>query len=170
MQKKKILAVLFSLSVIVIALVGYELYLADPLSSYTSITLTPWCYPPNSVKFDNTSYYIVFFYIEKSVDGKSSMYVPSDPFFQVTTEQTLVINSNQSFAATQGAKYIFEGLQIVVGNVNVTSHQLILYVKSTVSSSEPIISPLTTPSISPLPTTYQSSPVPVSSTPPYIVK
>jgi hypothetical protein len=170
MQKKKIIAVLFSLSVIAMAVVGIEFFLAGSLSSYTEITLTPWCYPPNSIKFDNNSYYIIFFLVGKSVGGVPSINAPSDPFFQVTTEQTLIINQNQSFPAIQGAKYSFEGHQVVVGSVNVTSPQLTLYVKSTISNSEPIISPLATPPISSLPTTYQSSPVPVPSTPPYIVK
>jgi hypothetical protein len=170
MQKTKLATVLFLLAALIIAFVGYELFLTDSLSSYTKITLTPWCYPPNSVKFDNNSYYIVFFLVDKSIHGAPSLTTPPDPYFQVTTEQTLIIDSNQRFAATEGAKYSFEGLRIVVGSVNVTSHQLVLYVKSTTSNSQPIISPLPAPFISPLPTTYQSSPVPVPSAPPYIVK
>ena len=171
MQKRKIVTVVFLLAVVVIAIVGYEFFVANSLSGYTKITLTPWTNPPCSVKFGNTSYYIIFFLIGKSVDGGPSINTPPDPFFQVTTEQTLIVNSNESFGAIQGAKYSFEGLRIVVGsvNVNVTSYQLILYVKSTISSSKPIISPIATPPISPSPTTYQSSPVPFP-TPPYIVK
>lgn len=173
MRKIKLVAVLFSLAVIVIALVGYDFYLADSLSSYTKITLPPWSYPPTSVKFDDASYYLVYFLIGKSADsGCPLIDTPSDPFFQVTREQTLVINQNECFRAIQGAKYTFDGLQIIVGNVNVSSNsnQLTLYIKSTISNSEPIISPLATPPISPLPTTYQISPVPVPSTPPYIIK
>jgi hypothetical protein len=168
MRKITLVAVLFSLAVIIIALVGYEFYLADSLSSYTKITLTPWSYPQTSVKFGDTSYYF-----GKSDDsGRPLIDTPSDPFFQVTREQTLVINQNESFRAIQGAKYTFSGLQIVVGSIDASSNtnQLTLYIKSTISNSEPIISQLATPTISPLPTTYQSSPVPVPSTPPYIVK
>ncbi len=133
----------------------------------------PWSYPPCTVKFGNTSYYIVFFLIGKTVDGAPAINTPPNPFFQVTTGETLIINSNESFGAIQGAKYSFGGLRIVVGSVkvnsnpNVNSNQLILYVKSTISNSEPIISPAATPAISPTP--YPSSPVPVP-TPPYIVK
>jgi len=170
MRNKKIVAVLISLAVIVLSIVGYQFYLANSLSSFAEIILTPWFYPPTSVKFDDTSYYIVYILIGKSADsGRPLIDVPSDPFFQVTTGQTVVVNLNQSFPATQGAKYSYEGLQIVVGNVNLTFNQLTLYVKSTTSHSEPIISPLAAPSLSPLPTTNQSSPVPLS-TPPYIVK
>jgi hypothetical protein len=173
MKKRKIVAVVFIVAVVVAAFFGYKFFVANSLSGYTKITLTPWCYPPCSVKFGNTSYYIVFFLIGKSVDGMPSINTPPNPFFQVTTEETLIINSNESFAAIQGAKYSFGGLRIVVGSVkvnsnpNVNSNQLILYVKSTISSSESVISPTATPAISPTP--YPSSPVPVP-TPPYIVK
>jgi hypothetical protein len=172
MQKIKIVAVLFLLALIVIAIAGYEFFMADSLSSYTKITLTPWSYPPTSVKFGDDSYYLVYFQIGKSTDsGRPLIDAPSDPFFQVTREQTLVINQNESFRAIQGAKYTFDGLQIVVRSVNVTSNlnQLVLYIKSTNSNSEPMISPLATPTTSPLPTTIQSSPAPLP-TPPYIVK
>ncbi len=169
MQKKKLLAVLFSLAVLAIAVAGYEFFLANSLSGYTEITLTPWSYPPTSVEFADGSYYLVYFLIGKSADsGRPLIDAPSDHFFQVMREQTLVINRNASYAATPGAKYSFDGLQIVLGSVN-DSDQLTLYIKSATSSSEPIISPLATPSVSPLPTTYESSPVPLS-TPPYIVK
>ena len=63
------MAVVFLLAVAVTALVGYEFFVANSLSGYTKITLTPYSYPPTSVKFDNTSYYIVFFLIGKSADG-----------------------------------------------------------------------------------------------------
>ncbi len=168
MQKRRIILVSLVVAIVVIATVSYEFFVANSLSGYTKITLSPWCYPPCTVKFGNTSYYIVFFYIGKSMEEYPSINTPPNPFFQVTTEQTLIINSNESFGAIQGARYSFEGLQIVVGSVNVNSNQLILYVKSTISSSEPIISLTATPAISPTP--YQSSPVLVPTTPPYIVK
>lgn len=173
MKKRKIVAVVFIVAVVVAAFFGYEFFVANSLSGYTKVTLTPWSYPPCSVKFGNTSYYIVFFLIGQTVEGAPAINTPPNPFFQVTTEQTLIINQNESFGAIQGARYSFEGLQIVVDSVNVTSNpnvnsdQLILYVKSTISNSEPIISPAATPAISPTP--YPSSPVPVP-TPPYIVK
>ena len=173
MQKKKIVTVVLLVAIVDIAFVGYEFFVANSLSGYTKITLTPWRYPPCTIKFGNTSYFIVFFLIGQSVDGGPSINTPPNPFFQVTSEQTLIINENESFGAIQGAKYSFGGLRIVVGSVkvtsnpNVNSNQLILYVKSTISNSEPIISPAATPAISPTP--YPSSPVPVP-TPPYIVK
>jgi hypothetical protein len=170
MPKRKIVTVAILLAVVVIAVVGIELFVDNTLLGYSKITLTPYSYPPTSVKFGDTSYYILFYLVGKSDGGAPVIGAPPDAFFHITTEQTLIINSNQSFRAIQGAKYSFEGLRIVVGSVNVTSHQLILYVKSTISSSEPIISTIATPPISPLPTTYPSSPVPVSSPPPYIFK
>lgn len=181
MQKRKIILVSLLVAVVVVATVGYEFFVANSLSGYTKIILTNFTYPPCSVKFGNTSYYIIFVLIGKSVDGMPSMNTPPDPFFQVTTEQTLILNLNESFRAIQGAKYSFEGLRIVVSNVtrlpmlvgdeNIPSYtyQLTLYVKSTISSSQPIISPIATPTISPTPTTNQEGPIPVP-TPPYIVK
>jgi hypothetical protein len=178
MQKRKIVTAVFLLAVVVIAMVGYEFFVANSLSGYTKITLTNLTYPPCSVKFGNTSYYIIFVLIGKSDDwGLPSINTPPDPFFQVTTQQTLILNLNESFRAIQGAKYSFEGLRIVVSNVklpilvgdsNVPSYtyQLTLYVKSTISSSEPIISPIATPPTSPAPTTNQEGPIPVP-TPPY---
>jgi hypothetical protein len=172
-NRRKTLFASIIIAVVVAAFFGYEFFVANSLSGYTKITLTPWCYPPCSVNFGNASYYIVFFLIGKSVDGMPSINTPPNPFFQVTAEETLIINQNESFVAIQGAKYSFGGLQIVVGSVkvnsnpNVNSDQLILYVKSTISNSEPIIFPAATPAISPTP--YPSSPVPVP-TPPYTVK
>ena len=171
MPKRRIMLVSLVVAIVVIATVSYEFFVANSLSGYTKIALTIWTNPPCSVKFGNTSYYIIFFLIGHSFDGAPLINTPPDPFFQVTTQQTLIVNTNESFRAIQGAKFSFEGLRIVVGNVNVTSitsYQLTLYVKSTVSSAKPIISPITTPPISPAPTTNQEGPVPVP-TPPYIV-
>ena len=172
MKRRKILIPSIVIAVVVAAFFGYEFFAANSLLGYTKITLTPWSYPPCSVKFGNTSYYIVFFLIEESVYGMPAINTPPNPFFQVTTEETLIINQNESFGATQGDKYSFGGLRIVVGsvkvsNLNVNSDQLILYVKSTISNSEPIIFSAATPAISPTPS--PSLPVPVP-TPPYIVK
>jgi hypothetical protein len=159
MQKRKIIVVALVVAVVVVATVGYEFFVANSLSGYTKVTLTPLSiaadYQPCSIKFGNTVYYITFFFIQKN--GFPSPSNTPNPVFQVTTEQTLIINSNESFGAIQGDRYSFEGLRIVVGSVN--SNQLILYVKSTISSSEPIISPMATSPVSPLPTPYQSSPV-----------
>ena len=169
MQKRRIILVSLVVAIVIIATFSYEFFAANSLSGYTKITLAPLSYPPCSVKFGNTSYYMVFFLVGKSFGGAPLINIPPDPFFQITTQQTLIINSNESFRAIQGAKYSFEGLRIVVSSVNVTSNQLILHVKSTISSSAPIISPIATPPISPSPTTYPSSPVPMSP-PPYIFK
>lgn len=159
MQKRRIILVSLVVAIVVIATVSYEFFVANSLSGYTKITLIPLSiaadYQPCSIKFGNTIYYITFFYISKNGDFPSPRNTPN-PVFQVTTEQTLIINSSESFGAIQGARYSFEGLRIVVGSIN--SNQLILYVKSTISSSEPIISPMATPPVSPLPTPYQSSP------------
>jgi hypothetical protein len=180
-QKRRIVLVSLMVTIVIIATVSYEFFEANSLSGYTKITLNPYANPPCSVKFGNTSYYIIFFLIGKSVDGMPSMNTPPYPFFQVTIEQTLILNLNESFRANPGAKYSFEGLQIVVSNVtrltmlvgdeNIPSYtyQLTLYVKSNISGSQPIISPNATPTTSPTPTTNQEEPIPVP-TPPYIVK
>jgi hypothetical protein len=170
MPKRKIVIVAFLLAVVVIATIGIEFFLANSLWGYSKVYLIPYSYPPTSVKFGNTSYYILFYLVGKSDGGGPIIGAPPDPFFHITTEQTLIIDSNQSFRAIQGAKYSFEDLRIVVGSVNVTSHELILYFKSSISSAEPIISPIATPSTSPSPTTNHKGPVPVSSPPPYIFK
>jgi hypothetical protein len=159
MQKRKIIVVALVVAVVVVATVGYEFFVANSLSGYTKVTLTPLSnaadYQPCSIKFGNTVYYITFFYIQKGDEPLSPSNTPN-PVFQVSTEQMLIVNSSEIFGAIQGARYSFEGLRIVVGSIN--SNQLILYVKSTISSSEPIISPIATPPVSPLPTPYQSSP------------
>ena len=148
MQKKRIIFISLVVAIVIIAIVSYEFFVANSLSDYTKITLTPLSntveHQPFSIKFGNTAYYITFYYTQKN--GFPSPSNTPSPVFQVTTEQTLIINSTESFDAVQGARYSFEGLQIVVGSVD--SNQLILYVKSTISSSEPIISP----------SPYQSSP------------
>ncbi len=181
MQKRKIVAVAVLLAVVVLAMVGYEVFVANSLSGYTKITLNPYTNPPCSVKFGNTTYYIIFFLIGNTDEwGMPSLNTPPDPYFQVTTKQTLIVYRNQSFTATPGARYSFEGLQIVVGSVNTSwisppnplyqqnTDQLILYVKSTTSSSAPIVSPIATP-ISPTPTPIPEVPIPAV-TPPYIIK
>lgn len=65
MQKRRIMLVSLVVAIVVIATVSYEFFVANSLSSYTKITLTPLSadYQPCSIKFDNTTYYIVFFHV-----------------------------------------------------------------------------------------------------------
>jgi hypothetical protein len=134
MQKKKIIAVVLVVAIVIMAFIGNEFFTVNSLSGYTKITLTPLPsialdYQPCSIKFGNDVYYITFLHSD----------------FQV-----LINNSSEGFGAIQGARYSFSGLQMIVGNIN--SNQLILYVKSTISNSKPIISSATSsttpPSIS----------------------
>ncbi len=81
MQKRRIMLVSLVAAIVVIATVSYEFFVANSLSGYTKITLTPWSYPPCSVKFGNTSYYIVFFYVGNSTGGGPPINTPPDPFF-----------------------------------------------------------------------------------------
>ncbi len=128
MPKKKIIAVVLVVAIVVIAIVGYEFFIVNSLSGYTKVSLT---YAQTySIKFGSTVYYITYNDVQNG-------FVSSMPVFQVTA-QTLINNSSQSFGANQGERPSFSGLQMVVGNVN--SNQMILYVKSTISSSKPIIS------------------------------
>jgi hypothetical protein len=119
-------------AVIIVAIFGYEFFVANSLSGYTKVSITSsQPYSINfsntaSAKFGNTVYYITFLH---------------------SVFQVLFDNSSRGFGAIQGAKYSFSGLQIVVGSVN--DNQLILYVKSTISNSEPIISSMPTPTVSP---------------------
>ena len=130
MQKKKIIAVVLSVAVIVAAIFSYEFFVVDSLSGYTKVSLA---YAQTySVKFGSTVYYITYNDVQNG-------FVASMPVFEVTA-QTLINNSSQSFEARQGLRCSFSGLQMVVGNVN--SNQMILYVKSTISNSGPIISPV----------------------------
>jgi len=107
---------------------------ADSLSGYTKVSLT---YAQTySIKFGSTVYYITYNDVQNG-------FVATMPIFQVTG-QTLINNSSQSFEARQGLRCSFSGLQMVVDNAN--SNQMILCVKSTVSNSKPIISPIPTSS------------------------
>ena len=150
MQKKKIIPVVLLVTVVVIAVVGYEFFVADSLSGYTKVSLT--IAQTYSIKFGNTVYYITY---DDVLNG-----IPATmPVFQVTA-QTLINNSTQSFGANQGGRPSFAGLQMVVDSVN--SNRMILYVKSTVSNSEPIISSVYSPT--PYPSTEPSNEVVVSGT------
>ena len=134
MRKRKIIAVVLVMAVAVGAIFGYEFFVADSLSGYTKVSLT---YAQTySVKFGNTVYYITYNDVQNG-------FVATMPIFQVTA-QTLINNSSQSFEARQGLRCSFSGLQMVVDNAN--SNQMILCVKSTVSNSKPIISPIPTSS------------------------
>ena len=134
MRKRKIIAVVLVMAVAVGAIFGYEFFVADSLSGYTKVSLT---YAQTySIKFGNTVYYITYNDVQNG-------FVATMPIFQVTG-QTLINNSSQSFEARQGLRCSFSGLQMVVDNAN--SNQMILCVKSTVSNSKPIISPIPTSS------------------------
>ncbi len=145
MQKKKIIAVFLVAAVILVAILGYEFFVANSLSGYTKVSITS-SQPISvnfgntvSVKFGNTVYYITYLHTQNGIPASSGS---QSSVFQVTTAQALINNSSESFGAIQGAKYSFSGLQIVVGSVK--DNQLILYVKSTLSNSEPIISSVAT--------------------------
>jgi hypothetical protein len=137
MEKKKIIAVVLTVVVIVAVILSYEFFVADSLSGYTKVSLT---YAQTySIKFGSTVYYITYNNVQNGI-------IATMPIFQVTA-QTLINNSSQSFGANQGDRPSFSGLQMVVGNVN--SNQMILYVKSTSSNSKPIISPATSSTTQP---------------------
>ena len=134
MSKRKIIAVVLVMAVAVAAIFGYEFFVADSLSGYTKVSLT---YAQTySIKFGSTVYYITYNDVQNGM-------IATMPIFQVTA-QTLINNSSQSFEARQGLRCSFSGLQMAVDNAN--SNQMILCVKSTVSNSKPIISPIPTSS------------------------
>jgi hypothetical protein len=141
MQKRKIIAVILVAAIIIVAIFGYEFFVANSLSGYTKVSITS-SQPISvnfgntvSVKVDNTVYYITYLHTQNGTPTSSGS---QNSVFQVLINN----NSSKGFGAIQGAKYSFSGLQIVVGSVN--NNQLILYVKSTFSTSEPIISSLAT--------------------------
>ena len=139
MQKRKIIAAVLLVAIVVIAIAGYEFFVANSLSGYTEMTLI--ANQPNSIKFGNNNYGFLY-----SSPNGYNIYV-----FSVTT----TANLSEFFNATKGAKYYFSGLQILVGNVN--SKQLILYVKPSSVNSEPTTSPMPASTVSPLPTPYPST-------------
>ena len=130
MQKRKIITVVLLVAIVVIAIVGYEFFIVNSLSGYTKVSLTPS--EIYSTKFINTvPYNITFLLILPGPNAGVSV-------AQDTTIQVSADNSIKYFDTIQGARYSFSGLQTVVGSASFT--RLILYVKSTVSKSEPIIS------------------------------
>jgi hypothetical protein len=132
LQKRKIITVVLVVAVVVIATVGYEFFVANSLSGYTKVSITT-LNQPYSIKFGAVQYNITLgytFFLGPIVGSNFAFVVSID-------------NSSKGFAAIQGHRYSFSGLQIVVGSINSNqsySQQLILYLKSTVSNSEPIIS------------------------------
>ena len=120
------------MAVVVIAFVGYEFFVANSLSGYTKVTITH-INKPYSIKFGTVPYNITLDYTFSLAPIAGTNFA-----FVVATD-----NSSKGFAAIQGHRYSFSGLQIMVGSINSNqsySQQLILYVQSTVSNSKPIIS------------------------------
>jgi len=130
MQNKKIITVVLVAAIVVAAIVGYEFFVANSFSGYTKVSVTPDP-QPYSIEFGSTVQYNITFVLP--LPSPSGGVVPQDLTFQVSTD-----NSTKNFGTIQGARYSFSGLQIVVGSV--TFEKLVLYVKSTVSNSKPIIS------------------------------
>jgi hypothetical protein len=116
LQKRKIIAVVFVVAFVAITIVGYEFFAATSLSGYTKVSITT-PNQPHSIKFSNTVQYNITFLLGLPTPSGGGVFG-----FRVSTD-----NSSKDFGATQGAKHIFSGLQIVVGNVS--SDQLVLYVK-----------------------------------------
>jgi hypothetical protein len=124
MERKKIIAVVLVMAVAGAAFVGYEFFVFKSLSGYIKVTLTQ--HELYSIQFSNNTVYHISYGDEiLHVDRANyEIYIYND-------------SSVKDFDAIQGARASFEGLQIVVGNVN--DNQLILYVKSGISNSKPII-------------------------------
>jgi hypothetical protein len=123
MQKRKILAVVLLVAVVVVAIASYDFIEANSLSGYTKVTITT-VNQPNSIKFGSFQYNITLGYT-----FALGPIVGSNFAFVVSTD-----NSSKGFAAIQGHRYSFSGLQIVVGSISSNqtySQQLILYVKPT---------------------------------------
>ncbi len=132
MRKRKIITVVLLVAFVVIAFVGYEILVANSLSGYTKVSITQ-INQPYSIKFGAVQYNITLGYTFSlaPIVGSNFAFVVSED------------NSSKGFAAIQGHRCSFSGLQIVVGTINSNqtySQQLILYVKSAISNSEPIIS------------------------------
>ena len=124
MQKRKIITVVLLVAVVFIAFISYEFFVADSLSGYTKVAITPS--QEYSVKFGNIVDYICFMlnaFPEPNLNGNFTFSISQDSWLQVYTDNS----TSQVFEPIQGAKYSFAGLQIVVGNVN--ESKLILYIK-----------------------------------------
>jgi hypothetical protein len=122
LQKRKIITVVLLVAVGTIAIFGYEFFVANSLSGYTKISITPS--QPYSVKFGNTVQYNITFLLNPfpNPNVKDGGSISQNSWLQVSID-----NISKVFEPIQGAKYSFQGLQIVVGSVK--SSQLILYVK-----------------------------------------
>jgi hypothetical protein len=123
MKKRKIVAVVFIVAVVAAAIVSYEFFVANSLSGYTKVTINTMN-QPYFIKFGSVQYNITLMYTYSlgPIVGSNFAFVVS------------VDNSSKGFAAIQGHRYSYSGLQIVVGSMNSNqtySQQLILYVKHT---------------------------------------
>jgi hypothetical protein len=132
LQKKKIITVVLLVAIVVIAFFGYEFFIVNSLSGYTKISLTPS--QTYSIRFGSTAQYNISYNLP--LPGPNGI-VPQD-----LTIQVYVDGSFKNFQTIKGARYSYSGLQIVVGSV--TFDKIVLYVKSSNTTSEPIISYPTT--------------------------
>jgi hypothetical protein len=123
-------------AIVVIAIVGYKFFIVNSLSGYTKISITP--VQPFSIKFGNTVEYICY---TLPLPGPF-VPVPQDLSFQVSTDDASGYFGTY-FGTIQGARYSFSGLQIVVGKV--TFDKIVLYVKPSGATSEPITSSVYSP-------------------------
>ena len=130
-RTSKVFYVTFIVAVIIVAIFSYEFFMVNSLSGYTKVTITA-LRAPYSIEFGALHYNISLL----------QDYILNSPALNLVVFVT-TYNSSQSFAAIQGHRYSFSGLQIVVGSMNINesySLQLILYIKCTSSNSKPTIS------------------------------
>jgi len=121
MQKRKILLVSLVVAIAVIAIVSYEFLNANSLAGYTKVTINtmnqPYFIRLGSVQYNIT---LMYTYSLGPIVGSNFGFVVSFD------------NSSKGFAAIQGHRYSYAGLELVVGSMNSNqtySQQLILYVK-----------------------------------------
>jgi hypothetical protein len=123
-------------AIVVVAIFSYEFFVANSLSGYTKISITPS--QPYSIRFGNGVEYI---YYTLPLPGPFVI-SPQDLTFQVSTDDSSGYCGTY-FGTIQGARYSFSGLQIVVGSV--TFDKIVLYVKPSGATSKPITSSVYSP-------------------------